>query len=123
MGTIGKKIANYTGKVTSFTMSEAGGAVNVEADAGDFGTILYTTTFGPPVDAAGETGAVTVRGQGFLPDGSALPVTGGGTWRKIGTHKFELKVINQSADGQRYFVTEVGELATRSAKGAIYELD
>ena len=123
MSQIGKKLADYTGKVTSFTMSEAGGTANVEADAGDFGTILYTTTFGPPVDTAGDTEAVSVIGQRFLPDGSTLPVTGGGTWRKIGTHKFELKVINQSADGQRYFVIEVGGLATRSPKGTIYELD
>ena len=56
MSVIGDKFGAYAGKVTSSTVTEAGPAVNVEADAGDLGTILYTTTFGAAVNAAGETG-------------------------------------------------------------------
>jgi len=120
MSVIGEKLAEYTGKVTSSTMTDAGTAVNVEADAGELGTILYTTRFEPAVDAAGETGPFTVRGQGFLPDGTAR---GRGTWRTIGVHRWELKTINQAGDGQRFFVVEEADLATRSTKGTIYALD
>ena len=42
MRVIGEKIADYTGKVTTTTVTEAGVVLNVEADVGPFGTVLYT---------------------------------------------------------------------------------
>ena len=123
MSVIGDKFGAYAGKVTSSTVTEAGPAVNVEADAGDLGTILYTTTFGAAVNAAGETGPCTVRGMIFGPDGTTVSVSGGGTWRTIGVHKWELKVINLGSDGQRVLVVEELDLATRSTKGTAYALD
>ena len=123
MRVIGEKIADYTGKVTTTTVTEAGVVPNVEADVGPFGTVLYTVTFGPAGDAAGETGPVTLRGHCFLADGGTLPFTGAGTWRKSGHHRWRVKTINLAADGQRVFVVEEWDLATRSTKGTVYALD
>ena len=52
-----------------------------------------------------------------------MSVSGGGTWRTIGVHKWELKVINLGSDGQRVLVVEELDLATRSTKGTAYALD
>ena len=120
---IGEKITDYTGKVTTTTVAEAGVVPNVEADVGPFGTVHYTETFGPAGDAAGETGPVTLRGQCFLADGGTLPFTGAGTWRKSGHHQWRVKNINLAADGQRVFVVEEWDLATRSTQGTVYALD
>ena len=73
MGAIGEKIADYTGQVTSVTLTETGTVLNAEGEAGPFGTYLYTATFGPAVDPAGETGSLTGRVQDFRPDGSVVP--------------------------------------------------
>ena len=123
MSVIGEKVTDYAGKVTSTTITEAGAVVNVEAEVGPFGTVLYTATLGPAVDAAGEKGPFATRTQAFLPDGRTMSFSVAGTWRKSGHHKWELKGIGLAADGQRNFVVEELELATRSTKGTIYALD
>lgn len=123
MRVIGEQVTDYTGRVTTTTVTEAGVVPDVEAAVGPFGTVLYTGTFGPAVDAAGETGPVTLRGQCFLAGGGALPFTGAGTWRKSGHHLLRVKNINLAADGQRFFVVEEWALATQSTKGTVYALD
>lgn len=123
MSVIGEKITDYTGKVTSVTMTAGGAVINAEAEVGPFGTALYTETVGPAVDAAGETGPFSTQTQAFLPDGSTMSFTVTGTWRKSGQHKWELKGIGLAADGQCSFVVEEHDLATRSTTGTIYALD
>ena len=123
MSAIGAKISDYTGKVTSATVTEAGAVINAEGDAGSFGTYMYTVTFGPAVDTAGETGPLTGRVQGFRPDGSVVPQVVTGVWRKSGHHQWEVKAINMVADGNRFFFVEAWDLATRSLTGTIYALD
>ena len=123
MSVIGEKISEIMGKVTSTTVTEAGNSVNLEIEAGPFGLVSCTTTFGAPLDVASETGPISERGCCFLADGSFLPYTGVGTWRTSGHHKWEVKLINLAADGQRVFAVYELELATRSIKGTIYALD
>ncbi len=62
MSAIGEKQAEFSGKITSVTIRDTGSEVNVEANVGSFGMVFGTVAFGPAVDAAGETGPVTVRG-------------------------------------------------------------
>ena len=123
MGPIGEKVADYTGKVTSATITAEGAVMNAEGDAGSFGTYMYTATFGPAVDAAGETGPLTGRVQDFRPDGSVVPQVVTGVWRKSGHHQWEVKAINMATDGNCFFFVEVWDLATRSITGTIYALD
>ena len=123
MSVIGEELGEISGKITSVTITEAGNAVNLEAEVGSVGTMLATVMFGPPVDAAGETGPMTIRGQVFAPDGSSPSFTSGGTWRTSGHHKWENKHISLDSEGQRMLVVDEFDLATRSHKGTIYSLD
>ena len=123
MSVIGKKITDFTTKWTSVTVTEAGVVVNEEVDTGPLGTGVITTTFGPPVDAARETGPFRICGILFAPDGAQQSVTGERTWRNSGHHKREVKNYILTGDGQRMFVVEEHDLATRSAKGTTYSLD
>ena len=59
MSVIGEKRGELKGKVTSVTMTAGGVVVNVDADVGPSGTVLYTEPFGLAVD----------RRQDFLPGG------------------------------------------------------
>jgi len=119
MSAIGGKQAEISGKITSVTIRDTGSEVNVEANVGSFGTVA----FGPAVDAAGETGSVTVRGQALRPGGATVPFSGGGTWRKSGEHRREIKHISVDTEGQRIFVVDEFDLATRSNTGTVYALD
>ena len=123
MSPIGEKVADYTGKVTSATITAEGSVMNAEGDAGPFGTYMYTATFGSAVDAAGETGPLTGRVQDFRPDGSVVPQGVTGVWRKSGHHQWEVKAINMATDGKCFFFVEVWDLATRSITGTVYALD
>lgn len=122
MSVIGEKVTEFAGKITSVTMTETGAVVNAEVDAGPFGMVMYTVTFGQAVDAAGKTGPHTILGQGFPPDGSTLTFAGGGTWRNSGHHR-ELKHITLLSDGQRSFAVDNLDFAARTAAGTIYALD
>lgn len=124
MSVIGEKLLDYTGTVTSNTVSAAGGEANVEVgEAGPYGTVVATVAFQPAVDSAGETGPFTGRVQDFRPDGSVVPQVLTGVWHRSGTHQWEVKGINLAADGERFFFVEQWDLATRSMKGTIYNLD
>ena len=123
MSVILEKTGAFTGKVTSVTMTDAGPVVNVELEGDSYGTILVTTTFGPAVDNAGEVGPVTERAQAFLPDGSTVNYTNAGTWKKVGDHRWDVRMINLASNGERALTVEEWDLATRSTKGTIYALD
>ena len=123
MSVIGEKQADITGKITSVTVTSEGNAVNLETDVGPLGTVMATVTFGPPVDSAAETGPITIHGQIFGPEGEVRGFVSAGTWRKSGHHKWEIKHIPLATDGQRMFVVDDFDLATRSTNGAVYALD
>ena len=123
MSVIGEKQAEISGKITSVTIRDASTEMNLEANVGEFGTVFGTVTFGPAVDAAGETGPVVVRGRALRPDGATVPFRGGGTWRKSGKHRWEIKHISLDAEGQRIFVVDEFDMVTRSNTGTVYALD
>ena len=74
--------------------------VNVENQTGPFGNVLYTVTLGPAIVPEEETGAHTIRGQAFSPDGGTVEFSGGGVWRTSGPNQRILKHITQLANGQ-----------------------
>ena len=122
MSVIGEKLTEFAGTMTSVAMTETETVVNNAVDAGPFGTVLYTLTFGERVDAAGETGPHTIRGQCFSPDGTTLTFVGGGTWRNRGNHR-ELKHVTVLSDGQRTFAVENLDFNAQTASGTIYGLE
>ena len=73
MSVLGEKLGEISGRITSVTMTAAGMVVTAEAGAmKEFVGAQATVTFGPAIDAAGETGPVTLRGvvclgAGLLP--------------------------------------------------------
>ena len=91
MNVLGEKLTDFAGKITSVTATEAGLVVNVEGETGSFGNVLYTVTLGPAVTPEQETGAHTIRGQAFSPDGGTLEFSGGGVWRSSGPNQRILK--------------------------------
>ena len=123
MNVIGEKITDFTTQWTSVTVTEAGVAVNADVDSDALGMGVITSTFGAPVDADRETGPFTVRGTLFGADGTAQSVRGEGVWRRCGHHKWQVKNYVLTAAGQRLFVVEELDLATRSSKGTTYNLD
>ena len=123
MAAIGEKQAEISGKITTVTIRDAGSEVNVEANVGSFGMVFGTVTFEPAVDAARETGPVIVRGRALRPDGATVAFKGAGTWRKTGTHQWEIKHISLDTDGQRIFVVDVFDLEARTNTGTLYALD
>ena len=122
MSVIGEKVTEFSGKISTVTMTETETTVNAEVDAGPFGMVLYTVIFRQAADAAGKTGPQTIRGQAFLPDGSTLTFAGGGAWRNSG-HCRELKHTTLISDGQRSFAVENLDFTARTTAGTIYAMD
>ena len=123
MNVLGEKLTDFAGKITSVTATEAGLVVNVENETGPFGNVLYTVTLGPAVIPEEETGAHTIRGQAFSPDGGTLEFSGGGVWRSSGPNQRILKHITQLANGQRTFAVDNFDLVKNTAYGTVYALD
>ena len=123
MYVLGEKLTDFAGKITSVTATEAGLVVNVENETGPFGNVLYTVTLGPAIVPEEETGAHTIRGQAFSPDGGTVEFSGGGVWRTSWPNQRILKHITQLANGQRTFVVDNFDLVKNTAFGTVYALD
>ena len=123
MYVLGEKLTDFAGKITSVTATEAGLVVNVENETGPFGNVLYTVTLGPAIVPEEETGAHTIRGQAFSPDGGTVEFSGGGVWRTSGPNQRILKHITQLANGKRLFVVDNFDLVKNTAFGTVYALD
>ena len=123
MYVLGEKLTDFAGKITSVTATEAGLVVNVENETGPFGNVLYTVTLGPAIVPEEETGAHTIRGQAFSPDGGTVEFSGGGVWRTSGPNQRILKHITQLANGKRLFVVDNFDLVLNTAFGTVYALD
>ncbi len=123
MNVLGEKLTDFAGKITSVTATEVGLVVNVENETGPFGNVLYTVTLGPAIAPEEETGAHTIRGQAFSPDGGTLEFSGGGVWRSSGPYQRILKHITQLANGQRTFAVDNFDLVKNTASGTVYALD
>ena len=123
MGAIGEKLTDFAGTITSVTVTEVGVVVNAEVKAGPFGNVLYTVTLGPAVGPEGETGAHTICGQAFSPDGGTAKFNGGGVWRSSGPNQRILKHITLLADGQRTFAVDNFDFVEHTASGSVYALE
>ncbi|MBT7908962.1 MAG: hypothetical protein HN607_00350 [Verrucomicrobia bacterium] len=123
MNVLGEKLTDFAGKITSVTATEVGLVVNVENETGPFGNVLYTVTLGPAIAPEEETGAHTIRGQAFSPDGGTVEFSGGGVWRTSGPNQRILKHITQLANGQRTFAVDNFDLVKNTAFGTVYALD
>lgn len=123
MSVIGEKQADIDGKITSVTVRKGWSEVNVEAQVGSFGMVYGTVTFEPAVDEAKETGPVVVQGRALRGDGDVVSFSGGGTWRKSGKHRREIKHISIDANGDRIFVVDEFDFEGRINSGVVYALD
>ena len=129
MSVLGEKLGEISGRITSVTMTTAGMVVTEEAGAmKEFVGAQATVTFGPAIDAAGETGPVTLRGVVFETAGESVPFTGSGVWRKVGPQQWVVRNINLyprplAGGAQRFFVEDEYDLATQTTKVTAYALD
>ena len=123
MNVLGEKLTDFAGKITSVTATAAGLVVNVENETGPFGNVLYTVTLEPAIVPEEETGAHTIRGQAFSPDGETVEFSGGGVWRSSGPNQRILKHITQLANGQRTFAVDNLDFVRHRASGTVYALD
>jgi hypothetical protein len=121
MSAIGEKQGEFTGTITSVTITETDAVVTFEEDT--LGLVLGTATFGRAIDPEGETGPFTVHAKVLLSEGGILSVRGTGAWRKTGPQQWEEKAILLGNGGERFFVVDEFDLAARTTKGVYYALD
>ena len=123
MNILGNKLTDFAGTITSVTVTETGMVVNVQNETGPFGNVLYTVTLGPAIVPEEETGAHTIRGQAFSPEGETLKFSGRGVWRSSGSNHRILKHITLLEDGQRMLAVDNFDFTEQTASGSVYALD
>ena len=124
-GVVGKKITDFSAKVTSVTYLEDRNVLNMQSDGdvGPFGTVGITSTFMNSIDAKQTVGAYSSRGVSFRADGTLVGIEGNGSWKSLGKHRWEVTSVGVSTEGKRTLAVGVVELATMSFKGSVYSLD
>jgi hypothetical protein len=122
---IGEKISDFSASITSITYLEDRNVVNLQSDGdiGKYGTVGATAEFMAPVDEKASTGRYSARGTSFRPDGKLVDFTSQGVWSSLGDHRWKVKTIGLSSDGERTLAVGVIELKTMSFKGSVYKLD
>ncbi len=116
---LGKERGEYSFKVTSVSYGETGPQVNVHGTATGFGTVQGTLSFQDEPGA--KSGRCGFRGASYLDNGETVDVTAEGTWEVAGTHKWRVRSLNFTSDGQTFYDDGELELATLSYNGKIYE--
>ena len=120
----GKQIGEFSFKMTTFVNSPGpAGGVNRqctwEGTATGFGTVFDTATYvGGP-----KSGTFSECGIAYLDNGDGLSGIGQGTYESTGNHRWRTESFMQISDGRR--VRGEGEinLASRSWKGTIFEMN
>ena len=74
MSAIGEKQGEFTGTITSVTITETDAVVTFEEDT--LGLVLGTATFGCAIDPRGETGPFTVHAKALLAEGGSCRCVG-----------------------------------------------
>jgi hypothetical protein len=123
---LGKTLGEFSLKATSFTYTptESGGRVqgNFEGTAkgeGLAGPVLGTLT---AVGAPGaKSGTCSWAGTSYLDNGEEVNGKGEGTWEKIGTHKWRVRMVAALSDGRTIASDGEVALAPRSFTGTLYE--
>ena len=119
----GKAIGEFSLKAITATYSPgpAGGVlnqVNWEGTATGFGAVFGTATFA----GGAKGGSYKWCGEAFMDDGSVLTGNGPGTVESVGKHRWSTKGYMDLSDGRRIATEGEIDLASRSWKGAIFEL-
>jgi hypothetical protein len=119
----GKAIGEFSLKAITATYSPgpAGGVlnrVNWEGTATGFGVVFGTATFA----GGAKGGSYSWCGEAFMDDGSVLTGGGPGTVESVGKHRWSTKGYMDLSDGRRIATEGEIDLASRSWKGAIFEL-
>jgi hypothetical protein len=120
---LGKEIGDFSFKLTSTTFAEDGSSIqlNYDGEATGFGTVLGTL-YGRGEPGA-KQGTCSWRAEGFLDDGNQVMGGGEGTWQEVGKHRWRVRAINQTSDGQSFASDGIIDLASRSFKGKLIEWD
>jgi hypothetical protein len=120
----GKAIGEFSFKAitSTHTPGPAGSVlaqVNWEGTAAAFGTVFATTTYvGGP-----KGGTFSTSGAAYLDNGDALTSAGQGTYESIGKHRWRTESFVQISDGRRLRGEGEIDLASRSWKGTIFEMN
>jgi len=123
---VGKQIGEFSLKSTSitYTATESGGNVKVNYEGsgkgeGLTGPVLGTLTAeGAP---GAKSGTCSWAGNQFHDNGEEVNSKGGGTWEKIGTHKWRIRAVIYLSDGRTVASEGVIDLAPRSFTGTLHE--
>lgn len=117
---LGKEFGEFSFKLTSVTLTEDGANVlNYDGTATGFGTVLGTLTARGEPDTS--RGTMSWVGQGFLDNGTVIVGTAQGTYEMTGKHKWRVRGINQTSDGQNFASDGTIDLASRTYVGKLIE--
>lgn len=122
---VGKKVTDFAAKVTFVTYLEDRSVLNLQTfgDVGPHSTVGVTATFLRPVDGKGSIGPYSSQRISFRTDGSTATLSSHGVWKTLGKHRWEVKAIGISSEGDAMLAVGVLELETMSFKGSVYDLD
>ncbi|MGR8949490.1 MAG: hypothetical protein ACU84Q_15705 [Gammaproteobacteria bacterium] len=118
---LGEKKGDYSLKITSISHSEDGSSVVADCDgtATGFGTVLGTLI--AKGEAGEKAGMCSWRSQAFLDNGDQLGGMGEGTWEECGKHKWRIRLIVMTTDGQVFASDGELDLASRSLNGDVLD--
>ncbi len=120
----GKALGEFSFKAITSTHSPgpAGSVlnqVNWEGTVTGFGAVFTTTTYvGGP-----KGGTYSSCGAAYLDNGDGLTSIGQGTYESVGKHRWRTESFTQISDGRRMRVEGEIDLASRSWKGTIFEMN
>jgi hypothetical protein len=120
----GKQIGEFSFKFTTFINSPgaAGGVlrqVTWEGPATGFGAVFTTVTF----DGGAKGGTFSECGTAFMDNGDFLHGIGQGTYESKGKHRWHTAGFMQLSDGRRMSSEGEIDLAERSWKGKLFEMN
>jgi hypothetical protein len=128
----GKQTAEYSFKCTSTTLTPGpGGSVLVQGNyegpvtapggaarsATVFGTMLGTVTF----VGGGKSGTYSVCSQGYLDNGEVTRISGSGSYKSVGKHRWRTQDIVETSTGQSRTTEGEIDLAARLWTGKVFE--
>ena len=104
---------SFEGKVTSVTVTNTGGTLNVSGKAGIYGSVYltYNLTLNPNVK---NQGSVTGNAVAFADDGQRNTAALQGVWTRDG-HTIKMYTIDDVSDGNFHVAIVIVDLRSESA--------
>ena len=105
---------SFEGTVTSVTVTDTGGTLNISGKAGIYGTayLTYNLTLNPNVE---NQGAVTGRAVAFADDGQRNTATLNGVWSRDG-HSMTMYTLDDVSDANFHIAIVKVDLHSQSVK-------